>query len=58
MKGESAKQATDMLNPTKLWKGSSELMYIIIVKLYRPKCDLYILSPKGWVIIIKIVDKS
>ena len=32
MKGESAKQATDMLNPTKLWKGSSELMYIIIVK--------------------------
>ncbi len=47
MKGESAKQATDMLNPTKLWKGSSELMYIIIVKLYRPKCDLYILSPKG-----------
>lgn len=58
MKGESAKQATDMLNPTKLWKGSSELMYIIIVKLYRPKCYLYILSPKEWVIIIKIVDKS
>ena len=53
MKGESAKQATDMLNPTKLWKGSSELMYIIIVKLYRPKCYLYILSPKEWVISLK-----
>lgn len=46
MKGESVKQAIDMPNPIKLWKGRSELIYIIIVKLYRPKCYLYILSPK------------